>query len=135
MLSRRRWSGRAISGLLLADLLSAFVPPGAPVVVGLDETLERSLARRTAARRIYRDPDCSPRGHFGKASGLRWLLLMLLASVLWEGRVWALPFLTALAPSNGMAAGAGRGTRSRRTGRAKRSPSSPAGCLGGASSP
>ncbi len=34
-----------------------------------------------------------------KASGLRWLSLMLLAPIPWSGRVWALPFLTALAPS------------------------------------
>ena len=32
VLSRRRWSGRAISRLLLADLLRAFDPPGPPVV-------------------------------------------------------------------------------------------------------
>jgi hypothetical protein len=82
------------------------------VVVGLDETLERRWGRRIAARGIYRDPVRSSHGHFVKASGLRWFLLMLLASVPWESRVWALPFLTALAPSNDMAAGAGRGTRS-----------------------
>jgi hypothetical protein len=112
VLSRRRWSGGALSRLLLAELLRAFVPPGVPVVVGLDETLERRWGRRIAARGIYRDPVRSSHGHFVKASGLRWFLLMLLASVPWESRVWALPFLTALAPSNDMAAGAGRGTRS-----------------------
>jgi hypothetical protein len=37
--------------------------------------------------------------HFVKTSGLRWLSLMLLAPIPWAGRVWALPFLTALAPS------------------------------------
>jgi DDE superfamily endonuclease len=41
----------------------------------------------------------SSHGHFVKASGLRWLSLMLLAPIPWAGRVWALPFLTALAPS------------------------------------
>jgi len=41
----------------------------------------------------------SSHGHFVKASGLRWLSLMLLAPVPWAGRVWAMPFLTALAPS------------------------------------
>jgi DDE superfamily endonuclease len=34
-----------------------------------------------------------------KASGLRWLSLMLLVEIPWAGRVWALPFLTVLAPS------------------------------------
>jgi DDE superfamily endonuclease len=99
VLSRRRWSGRAVARLLLAELLRAFVPPGAPVVVALDETLERRWGRRIAARGIYRDPVRSSHGHFVKASGLRWFSLMLLAPVPWAGRVWALPVLTALAPS------------------------------------
>ena len=34
-----------------------------------------------------------------KASGLRWISLMLLAPIPWAGRVWALPFLTVLAPA------------------------------------
>jgi DDE superfamily endonuclease len=107
VLSRRRWSGRAVSRLLLAELLRAFVAPGAPVVVGLDETLERRWGRRIAARGIYRDPVRSSHGHFVKASGLRWFSLMLLAPVPWAGRTWALPFLTALAPSERYARGRG----------------------------
>ncbi len=99
VLSRRRWSGRAAARLLLAELLRAFVAPGAPVVVALDETLERRWGRRIAARGIYRDPVRSSHGHFVKASGLRWFTLALLAPVPWASRVWALPFLAALAPS------------------------------------
>ena len=99
VLSRRRWSGRVAARLLLERLLRAFVPPGAPVVVGPDETLERRWGRRIAARGIYRDPVRSSHGHFVKASGLRWFSLMVLAPVPWASRVWALPFLTALAPS------------------------------------
>ncbi len=34
-----------------------------------------------------------------KTSALRWVCLTLLAEVPWAGRVWALPFLSALAPS------------------------------------
>src|SRR5918997_2718910 len=79
VLGRRRWCGRAVARLLLAELLRAFVPPGAPVVVGLDETLERRWGRRIAARGIYRDPVRSSHGHFVKASGLRWFTLALLA--------------------------------------------------------
>ena len=37
--------------------------------------------------------------HFVKASGLRWMSLMLLAPIPWAERIWALPFLTALVPS------------------------------------
>jgi hypothetical protein len=41
----------------------------------------------------------SSRSHFVKVGGLRWLSVMLLALIAWAHRVWALPVLTALAPS------------------------------------
>ena len=47
-----------------------------------------------------------------KTSGLRWMSLMLLAPVPWAGRVWALPFLTALVPSERAAREQGRQHRS-----------------------
>jgi hypothetical protein len=84
--------------VLLGLLLDAFAPRG-PVLLGLDETIERRRGKRIGAKGIYRDPVRSSLGHFVKASGLRWLSLLLLVSVPWAGRVWALPFLTALAPS------------------------------------
>lgn len=46
-----------------------------------------------------------------KASGLRWLSLMLLVPLPWAGRVWALPFLTALCPSERYYEGYGRAHR------------------------
>jgi hypothetical protein len=98
VLNRARWSARAAAGVLLGLLVATFVPTG-PVVVGVDDTLERRWGKRIKARGIYRDPVRSSHGHFVKASGLRWVSLSLLAPVPWAGRVWALPFLTALAPS------------------------------------
>lgn len=109
VLSRRCWSGRAVARLLLAELLRAFLAPGEPVLVALDETLERRWGRKIAARGIYRDAVRSSHGHFVKASGLRWFSLMLLAPMPWAGRAWALPFFTALAPSERCARE--RGTR------------------------
>jgi len=41
----------------------------------------------------------SSHSHFVKATGLRWVCLLLLTPIPWARRVWALPFLTALAPS------------------------------------
>ena len=98
VLNRAAWCPRAASRLLLGLLVAAFGPSG-PVVLGIDDTIERRRGKRIAAKGIYRDPVRSSHGHFVKASGLRWLSLMLLAPVPWAGRVWALPFLTALAPS------------------------------------
>src|SRR5918995_1744743 len=78
-----------------------------PVVVGLDDTIERRRGKRINAKGIYRDPVRSSRGHFVKASGLRWLCVMLLAPVPWAGCVWGLPFLTVPAPSERHAAASG----------------------------
>ena len=43
-----------------------------------------------------------------KASGLRWVCVMLLVEIPWASRVWALPFLSALAPSERYAAQRGK---------------------------
>jgi hypothetical protein len=98
VLSHARWSVLAAGRLLLGELLAVLTPTG-PVVMGLDDTIERRWGERIAARGIYRDPVRSSRGHFVKTSGLRWLSLMLLAPVPWAQQVWALPFLTVLCPS------------------------------------
>ncbi len=98
VLSRAAWCPRAASRLLLGLLVAAFAPKG-PVVLGIDDTIERRRGKRIAAKGIYRDPVRSSHGHFVKASGLRWLSLMLLAPIPWAERTWALPFLTALAHS------------------------------------
>jgi DDE superfamily endonuclease len=98
VLSRARWSGREAARLLLGLLVHTFVPTG-PVILGLDDTIERRRGRCIKAKGIYRDPVRSSDAHFVKASGLRWISLMLLAPIPWAARTWALPFLTALAPS------------------------------------
>ena len=98
VLNRNRWSGRRIAGQLFRLLVGTFVPHG-PVIIGVDETIERRWGAKIAARGVYRDPVRSSHGHFVKASGLRWLSVMLLPEIAWAKRVWGLPFLTALAPS------------------------------------
>src|SRR5215217_2497270 len=114
VLSEGRWSGLALAERLLALLVAAFAPHG-PVVVALDDTLERRWGRRIRARGIYRDPVRSSRGHFVKASGLRWLSVMLVVAVPWAGRAWALPFLTVLAPSERYCRGRGQRRHKRLT--------------------
>jgi hypothetical protein len=91
------WAGKAAQ-LLLSQLLDCFLPAG-DVVVGIDETLERRWGRKMAVRGIYRERVRSSSSHFVKRSGLRWISLLLLVPIGWAKRVWALPFLTALAPS------------------------------------
>src|SRR5215207_10872212 len=99
VLNRARWSSRELSRRLLGLLVRVFVPGAGPVVIGLDETIERRRGAKIAAKGISRDPVRSSKGHFVKASGLRWISLQVLAEIPWAGRVWGLPFLTVLAPS------------------------------------
>src|SRR3990172_8328608 len=80
-------------------LVAAFLAPDDPVIVGIDETIERRRGAKIAAKGIYRDPVRSSKEFFVKVSGLRWVSMQLLAEIPWAKRVWALPFLTVLAPS------------------------------------
>ncbi len=110
VLNRAVWSSLALSRVLLLALLVAFVPAG-PVVFGLDDTIERRRGAHIRAKGIYRDPVRSSQSHFVKASGLRWLSLMLLAEIPWARCVWALPFLTTLCPSERYYQNQGRGAK------------------------
>jgi hypothetical protein len=98
VLNRAVWSSVEASRILLMLLVGTFALFG-PIVFGLDDTIERRRGENIKAKGIYRDPVRSSHSHLVKASGLRWLSLMLLAPIPWAGRVWALPFLTVLAPS------------------------------------
>ena len=98
VLSRASWSSTEASRVLLGLLVETFVPEG-PVVVGIDETLERRYGKKIKAKGIYRDPVRSSHDHFVKTSGLRWVCVTLLAPIPWACRVWSLPFLSVLAHS------------------------------------
>ena len=99
VLNRAQWSSRELRRRWLVMLVETFVPIDGPVVVGLDETIERRRGAKIAAKGIYRDPVRSSKSHFVKTSGLRWISMQVLAEVPWAGRIWGLPFLTVLAPS------------------------------------
>jgi hypothetical protein len=107
VLNRAAWSSWALSRVLLDLLVKTFAAAG-PIIVGIDDTIERRRGAKIKAKGIYRDPVRSSHSHFVKASGLRWLSLMLLAPIPWAQRVWALPFLTVLAPSERYYAGCKR---------------------------
>lgn len=98
VLNRAVWSPLTASRLLLRLLVVVFIPRGV-VVVGLDDTIERRRGEQIKAKGIYRDPVRSSQAYFVKVSGLRWLACMVLLPLSWANRVWALPFLTVLCPS------------------------------------
>ena len=81
VLSRASWSSRKVSRVLLGLLVEAFVPEGAPLVVGIDETLERRWGKKISAKGVYRDPVRSTHKNFVKASGLRSVCVMLLVEI------------------------------------------------------
>ena len=96
--NRAVWSPLSASRLLLRLLVAVFVPWGI-VVCGLDDTIERRRGEQIKAKGIYRDPVRSSHAHFVKVSGLRWLGCMLLPLLSGANRVWALPCMTVLCPS------------------------------------
>jgi len=98
VLSRAKWSALACSKELLGLLIKRFVTCRT-LVFGMDETIERRWGPKIKARGIYRDAVRSSKDHFVKCSGLRWIAVMLLNRISWANRIWALPFLTVLAPS------------------------------------
>jgi DDE superfamily endonuclease len=107
VLNRAVWSSREVSRILLGLLIAALVPSG-PIVLGIDETIERRRGRRITAAGYYRDPVRSTQHRMVKTRGLRWISLMVLVPLPWACRVWALPFFTVLAPAKRFTEARGR---------------------------
>ena len=109
VLSSARWSSLQASRILLGLLLEAFVVGDGPLLLGLDETLERRYGKKISARGVYRDPVRSTHETFVKSSGLRWVCVMLLVEVPWASRgyvpcpsfrLWPLPSVMPLSGAN-----------------------------------
>ena len=94
VLTRATWSARQGSRLLLGLLITLLVPPGATIVLGADDTVERRSGRKMTAQGCYRDAVRSTNKHVLHCVGLKWVAMMLLVPVPWSPRVWALPCLT-----------------------------------------
>src|ERR671931_2101536 len=96
VLNRAIWSARQGSRILLGLLITLLVPPGATIVLGADDTVERRTGRKIKAKGCYRDAVRSTKKHVIRCFGLKWVSMMVLVPVPWAKRGWALPFLTAL---------------------------------------
>src|ERR687885_870323 len=107
VLHRAVWSPLYASRLLLRLFVAVCVPSGV-VLFGLDDTIERRRGEQITAQGIDRAPVRSSHAHMVQASGLRWLGCMVLTPIAWAQRVWALPFLTVLCPSERFYAQRGR---------------------------
>src|SRR5574341_65935 len=98
VLNRARFASLRASRVLLGLLVTAFVGVGASVMVAADDTLERRRGQHIAATGHVSDPVLSSEKHSVASAGLRWVSMMLLVRLPWSSRMWALPFLTVLAP-------------------------------------
>ena len=96
VLNRVTWSARQGGQTLLGVIITCLVPPGAPIILGADDTVERRSGRKIAAKGCYRDAVRSTTKHVIRCFGLKWVALMLLVPMPWARRVWALPFFTVL---------------------------------------
>jgi hypothetical protein len=96
VLNRAQWAALQASQILLGVIVRLLVPPGAAIVLGADDTVERRSGRKIKAKGCYRDAVRSSKKHVIRCFGLKWVALMVLVAVPWAKRVWALPFLTAL---------------------------------------
>lgn len=105
MLNRAQWSSLKASRILLEQIIGNH---DVPLILGIDGHLERRRGKRISAKGCYRDPVRSSRSYTVKCFGLKWLSVMVLKRYSWCQRTLALPFLTALMPSEKANEKAGR---------------------------
>ena len=99
VLSRAVWSSRELSRILLGLLITGLLSADSPLLIVIDETLERRQGAKIRAKGVFRDAVRSTKARVVTSFGLRWIAMMLVVKLPWAKRPWALPFLTVLAPS------------------------------------
>lgn len=107
VLNRCAWDGLALSKILLG-LLIKLLPESWPILVAVDETLERRQGKKIKAKGAYRDAVRSSQSNVVISYGLKWECMALIVPLPWCSRAWALPFLTLLSPSKKSNEKAGR---------------------------
>lgn len=98
VLNRSAWDGLALSKILLG-LLIKLLPESWPILIAVDETLERRQGKKIKAKGAYRDAVRSSKSNVVISYGLKWECMALIVPLPWCHRAWALPFLTLLSPS------------------------------------
>jgi hypothetical protein len=97
-LSHAKWSGLVLSKILFGMLVN-LLPTTWPILIAVDETLERRRGKKIKAKGVYRDAVLSSESKVITSFGLKWECMTLIVPLPWCKRPWALPFLTVLAPS------------------------------------
>jgi hypothetical protein len=96
--NRAKWNSMTGAKILLG-LLVQMLPTSSPLLILVDDTIERRGGKKITAKGCYRDAVRSTEKVVVKCFGLKWVCLMLIVSLPWCQRPWALPFMTILAPS------------------------------------
>ena len=91
VLNRDKWSC-ALCAKILLGLLITLLPSGFPVIILIDETLERRKGKKITAKGCYRDAVRSTEKTVVKCFGLKWICMTLLVPLPWNKRPWALLF-------------------------------------------
>ncbi|MFH1906563.1 MAG: transposase [Chloroflexota bacterium] len=96
VLNRDRWSPWVLSKLLLALIIETFLAAGVPLVIAVDDTLERRQGKKIKHKGCFYNAVRSTATKVVTSLGLRWICLAILVPVPWSKRLWALPFMTVL---------------------------------------
>ena len=95
VLNKTKWdTWRSVK--ILLGLLLQLVPSDSPVLIAMDETLERRKGKKIKAKGCYRDACRSTTSMVIKCYGLKWQCATILVKLPWTKRYGALPFMTVL---------------------------------------
>jgi len=97
-LNRAQWNSLMASRILLGLLIQC-LPDSYPILMPIDETIERRSGKKITAKGCYRDACRSTESQVVTCFGLKWICLTLIVPLPWTSRPWALPVMTVLAPS------------------------------------
>ena len=98
VLSRAQWDSLAASKILFG-LLIKLLPESWPIIIAVDETLERRRGKKIKAKGAYRDAVASSQSRVIICFGLKWECMTLIVPLPWCKRPWALPFMVILSSS------------------------------------
>ena len=95
VLNRAKWNEFQLVKILLGLIIS-ILPSDTPIIIAMDETIERRKGPLIKKKGCYRDSCRSTKSLVIKCFGLKWQCASILVKFPWNNRPWALPFMTVL---------------------------------------
>jgi|SRR5947209_3087240 len=86
VLNRSIWSPLQLSAVLLRMIIDVFVAADQPLIIAVDDTLERRFGRRITHKGIYHDAVRSKPAHSATTTGIRWLCCTAVVHLPWSRR-------------------------------------------------